>query len=342
MKQHDFLVFIGRFQPFHKGHLRVVKEGLARAGRLIVLCGSAHQARTLRNPWTFDERKQMLLSSIPAEDRDRVIVAPLMDHLYNDAAWVRSVQTTVNGLVNAYHAKVQQSPHIGLIGYSKDHSSYYLKLFPQWDAVDVPGIQILNATDLRMHMFGRQETVANEVPPSVATFLDAFLASDAGNDLREEHAFIERYQSGWAKAPYPPTFVTVDAVVVQSGHLLLVERSARPGKGLWALPGGFVDQTESLLDACLRELKEETRIKLPVPVLRGAIVNNRVFDDPHRSMRGRTITHAFHLDLPAEDRLPRVRAASDAERAFWLPLGDLDPARCFEDHYFIVQNLIGT
>jgi bifunctional NMN adenylyltransferase/nudix hydrolase len=80
---------------------------------------------------------------------------------------------------------------------------------------------------------------------------------------------IEKYKESWKAAPFPPTFVTVDAVVVQSGHVLLVKRKAMPGAGLWALPGGFLNQEETLLDGAIRELKEETKIKVPVPVLKG-------------------------------------------------------------------------
>lgn len=47
----DFTVFIGRFQPFHAGHLKVVQEGLKQADKLILLIGSAWQPRNTRNPW---------------------------------------------------------------------------------------------------------------------------------------------------------------------------------------------------------------------------------------------------------------------------------------------------
>jgi bifunctional NMN adenylyltransferase/nudix hydrolase len=136
-------------------------------------------------------------------------------------------------------------------------------------------------------------------------------------------------------------FVTVDAVVIQSGHILLVKRRARPGKGLAALAGGFIRQYERLQDACIRELREETKLKIPDPVLRGCIKRQHTFDDPHRSSRGRTITHAFLIELPAAENLPKVKGGDDAEKAFWLPLADMNPEKMFEDHYFIVRHLLG-
>jgi bifunctional NMN adenylyltransferase/nudix hydrolase len=121
----------------------------------------------------------------------------------------------------------------------------------------------------------------------------------------------------------------------------MVERRARPGKGLLALPGGFVDQGEKLVDACLRELREETRLKVPAPVLKGSIKSQQVFDDPHRSARGRTITHAFYMELQPDKTLPKVKGGDDARHALWIPLADLDPTQIFEDHYFIIQEMTG-
>ena len=340
MKDYDFLVFIGRFQPFHLGHLRVLREALVRSEHVIVCCGSAYGPRSIRNPWTFVERRDMIRTALDPADRERVLVAPLMDHVYNDSAWVSTVQGAVAGLVASHHRHPHRAPRIGLIGHQRDHSSYYLKLFPQWTSVGVPDLTGVNATQIRRTLFEAGQADAQRLPDTTTEVLQAFLATENYTELVAEQRFIEKYRSAWAGAPYPPTFVTVDAVVTQSGHVLLVQRRAWPGKGLWALPGGFVGEDEGLRAACLREVKEETRIKLPLPVLEGHIRQSRVFDHPYRSLRGRTFTHAFHIDLPPDQSLPKVRGGDDARNAFWLPLAQLDPARFFEDHYYIIQELV--
>ena len=69
----------------------------------------------------------------------------------------------------------------------------------------------------------------------------AFVNTPIYDYLKQEHDYILGYRRAWEAAPYPPTFVTTDAVVVQSGHILLIQRKAAPGKGLWALPGGFLN-----------------------------------------------------------------------------------------------------
>ncbi|MBA55931.1 MAG: ADP-ribose pyrophosphatase [Pseudomonadales bacterium] len=341
----DFLVFIGRFQPFHLGHLSVIQAGLQQSRNLIILCGSAHQPRSSRNPWTVSERESMIRSTLTAEDNKRVFIAPLMDMIYNDEAWVRNVQATVNGIVTAQHTTPHRPARVGLIGHDKDQSSYYLNLFPQWGAVSVDNLDQLSATPIREALFNKEgepaKAIQQSVPPSVHQQLIQFCAGDVYVALQKEFQFIANYRRAWEQAPYPPTFVTVDAVVVQSGHVLMVERRARPGKGLLALPGGFVDQGEKLVDACLRELREETRLKVPVPVLKGSIKSQQVFDDPHRSARGRTITHAFYMELQPDKTLPKVKGGDDARHALWIPLADLDPTQIFEDHYFIIQEMTG-
>ena len=90
----------------------------------------------------------------------------------------------------------------------------------------------------------------------------------------------------------------------------------------------------------IRELREETGIKVPAPVLRGSIQGNRVFDAIDRSARGRTITHAFKIVLP-DGELPKVKGSDDAEKARWVPIAEVDSAECFEDHYDIVTWAVG-
>jgi uncharacterized membrane protein len=131
------------------------------------------------------------------------------------------------------------------------------------------------------------------------------------------------------------------ALVVQSGHVLLVKRGAQPGKGLLALPGGFIQSDETLLNGMVRKLREETQIKVPAPVLAGSVKSQAVFDAPFRSGRGRTITHAFYIELRSEESLPKIKGGGETSHCFWLPLGQLDSTTMFEDHYFIIQKMLG-
>lgn len=335
MSKYKLAVFIGRFQPFHNGHKAVIEQGLKIAENVLVLIGSANGPRTLRNPFTFEEREKMILDSF-IDYEGNIYTEPLGDHLYNDERWVEDIQR----IVSEYHV----DNRVVLVGHSKDHSSYYLKMFPQWDNMDVPNVWGLSSTTVREAYFGwgGPHPIEPIMPKNVEGFLLKFQETEAYNSLVAEQAFVDNYKSAWENAPYAPTFVTVDACVVQSGHVLLVKRKGFPGKGLWALPGGFLNQSEKIEDACIRELREETKIKVPAPVLRGSIRERKVFDDPNRSTRGRTITHAFLINLPPDVVLPKVKGSDDAEKAHWFPIGQVTRDMMYEDHMDIIENLTAS
>jgi bifunctional NMN adenylyltransferase/nudix hydrolase len=174
--------------------------------------------------------------------------------------------------------------------------------------------------------------------------MNAYSHSSAYAEMVDEFAYIAEYKSKWASAPFKPVFVTVDAVVICSGHVLVVTRKHTPGKGLYALPGGFIGN-ELIVDAALRELCEETHIlnyglnQLNGKLLAASIVDQHVFDHPNRSARGRTITHAFCFNL-GDGPLPIVYGGDDAATAQWMPLCDVQAksAQFFEDHTHIITH----
>lgn len=335
----DALVFIGRFQPFHNGHKAVIDAALKQAKEIVIVIGSSFQARNIRNPFTFEERKAMIKAVYP---QDNVNVVPVSDYPYDDNKWMNSIRIAVKNTV-------PEAENIGLIGHSKDSTSYYLEIFPDWKGhVEVDNVDGINATDIRVALLGDNEeniSVMHLMPLSALKTVSKIIGagpdgySESWLTLRAEYKMVKKYKEAWKSAPFPPTFMTVDAVVVQSGHILLVKRGDMPGKGLWALPGGFLNQDETMLDGAIRELKEETKIKVPVPVLKGSIKSSKTFDAPNRSARGRTITQAFFIDLGVGE-LPKVKGSDDAEKASWVPFNKVDQNKMFEDHWHIIDNFL--
>ncbi|MCX7696675.1 MAG: NUDIX hydrolase [Bacteroidales bacterium] len=133
---------------------------------------------------------------------------------------------------------------------------------------------------------------------------------------------------------YPRPAVTVDAILLykekKNVFVALIKRKNEPYKNLWALPGGFVDENETLEHAIRREVKEELQIDLPEETFN----QFRAYSDPKRDPRHRTITITFIAWL--DDQI-KLSAADDAAEASWFSLFSL-PSMAF-DHAKILEDV---
>lgn len=332
---HAYALVIGRFQPFHNAHAQLVQQAFAQAQNVIIALGSHRTAPNIKNPWNTAQRQAMIRAAIPQAQHARLHFVYLRDYLYNDNLWAAELQAQVAALT-------RDDKSIVLIGHVKDSSSYYLEGFPQWEFQAFPQRLPIHATKIRESYLRGQNDWEQNVPRAVREFMRDFSVTDDFARLAAEQKFIDEYKRDWSVAPYPPIFVTTDAVVFKSGHVLVVKRRGFPGKGLLALPGGFVAQDEFIEHAAIRELREETGIALHASELKKCIAAARVFDHPERSLRGRTITHGFYFNLGAVGDLPRVKGGDDAAKAFWMSLNDvyLNEDRFFEDHVSIMTHFV--
>ncbi len=338
-------VVIGRFQPFHSAHQDLIQYSLTLAEKVIVILGSARSASDVKNPFTPAMREEMIRACFPAENK-RLIFRAVRDYPYNDHFWTTEIQNVVNEEIED-----ESDANVAMVGFFKDRSSYYLNLFPQWSfeefyCKDKSKLKI-NATEIREKYFADDESWKIDVPKQIATQLEVFKKTEIFETLQKEFTYIKQYKEDtkFVGVPYKPVFVTTDAVVVQSGHILVIRRGHQPGKGLLALPGGFLQPELTLEDNAIKELKEETQIKVPSAVLRGSIKASRPFDYPERSSRGRTVTFAYFIELEPslKDGLPKVKGGDDAAKAFWLPLSALgeNEDKFFEDHYSVIRTFLG-
>ena len=131
---------------------------------------------------------------------------------------------------------------------------------------------------------------------------------------------------------YPRPAVTADCVVItkeEQPKVLLIQRGADPYKGSWAFPGGFMNMDETTEQCAIRELEEETSLKISGLHQIGAY--SKVDRDP----RGRTITVAY---LAIIDEPVQVTGQDDAANAEWFPLSAL-PELAF-DHAEIMRDAV--
>jgi bifunctional NMN adenylyltransferase/nudix hydrolase len=333
---YDLLVFIGRFQPLHLGHQEVIERARKLSKNVLVLVGSAGVARSARNPFTYSERRDMIHKIYPD-----VIVDSVHDHTYNDAAWILEVQQKVQNHLSGLGS--YNEIKIGLIGCSKDHTSYYLKLFPDWASEAVEFVNPLNSTDIRKMMYEewpeKHELVGNVLDARVYDWLAEFRHTPEFATRKMEHDYLAEYRRKYGPGPH----LTADALVQVGGKILLIRRGKEYGHGLYALPGGFVNPNERFSDAYVRELREETNLRVPIPVIRGSTVADDVFDDPNRSARGRLVTRCYHVHLVNDTKTPEVRGGDDADHADWYDLAWIleNEELFFEDHYHIIKAMLG-
>ncbi|MEL6520947.1 MAG: NUDIX domain-containing protein [Pseudomonadota bacterium] len=347
--KHKLAVFIGRFQPFHIGHLNVVKAVADQADSMLILVGSAYRPRSWKNPFTYNERKDFIAASVEGLSL-QVDTLPLVDTLYNDRAWATNVRTAVRLHLRSRGLDPEHTT-IALTGFEKDKSSQYLRWFPEWEMIPAAPTRhdgrIVNATDLREALFFPGTDPADEhFGPSQVATVRAWMAENEGavKQVQAEALFVKEYRQRVAAAEkiygYPFPVNTADAVVIQSGHILMIKRQKEPGRGLWALPGGHIDSGETALEAVVRELYEEAGLDMPKGAMRSRLRHRQVFDHPERSERGWVRTEAFVFELQDREQMERVKSGSDAIDAKWVSITEITPDTIFEDHFDIIQALV--
>lgn len=326
-KQLDFLVFIGRFQPLHRAHVAVIEAALAQAHSVIVLCGSAESARSVRNPWSVLERESMIRGVFDAQDNARLWVRGIEDVPYDDARWVAQVEATVAEIVGE-DAKAR----VGLIGHEKDESSYYLQLFARWSFVAMDNIDGLNATDIRKRYFAlqAQEAVAEkDLPQAVVAFLEEFRLKEAYAQLQAVQQAVSDEKARWAHAPKEAVALCAAAWVVCGESVLVMPCVEGVGR-LWALPHRRLNQGarlfESAVSAVLATLGGERED------LVAHFSGQWVFDAPKRVDGVREVVQVFGFEF-FKEALPTLQG-----EGCWLARGALQRGDFYADYYDVIEH----
>lgn len=135
---------------------------------------------------------------------------------------------------------------------------------------------------------------------------------------------------------FPRAALTTDAVILKKSageetQILLIQRKNPPFKGMWALPGGFLDMDETLEQCVQREVQEETGLKGIT------FYQFRAYSAIDRDPRHRTITIAFYGWAASDDK---PTAGSDSDHVAWFSLSEL-PALAFDHEQIIRETLQG-
>jgi bifunctional NMN adenylyltransferase/nudix hydrolase len=339
MKTYELAVVIGRFQIFHHGHRELIEFASSIAERTLILIGSAERPRSYRNPFSYGEREWMVGIGLNSPFED---IRPLRDYLYDDARWAADVRSRVCEVVVPCISLVDGArSNVCVVHHDKDGvGAAYRDLFDWADVIDYETSHTTSSTDIRREYFMSGRVDPSLVPENVKSWLAKFRGAGGAYDtIVEEYDAVIENERIWAASPFKPIANTVDALVVHDGHILLITRKKAPGRGLLAMPGGYLDYGERLYDGIVRELCEETSIhgSIDTDVLKSAYQCMHVGDHPRRSSRGRSVTHVGVFDLSrVMSKRPEVAGADDAIHADWYPIGDIQSDRLFDDHYDLI------
>lgn len=152
--------------------------------------------------------------------------------------------------------------------------------------------------------------------------------ADLSSFRDEAKALAEKY--GFEAEIHRCIGLTVDAVIVYNNGIVLIKRKNEPFKDHYALPGGFVEYGETVEEALLREVKEETGLDVKPVKLVG------VYSRPDRDPRGHTVTVAFLCIGEGE-----LKAGDDAKEVFVFPIEETLKLPLAFDHGEILRDALG-
>jgi bifunctional NMN adenylyltransferase/nudix hydrolase len=349
VRPHKRAIVVGRFQPLHSGHIDMIRGALKVADKVLVVIGSAWEAQTLKNPFTYEMRKAMVEAEFAAEIKDaRIVVDGLEDYA--------SLKKWDNKLLQLANKHFYTSQGVVWYTYGKDASTKdYINACKVFNKhMHSPTNALIDATSIRNDFYDGVETLGlKHISNDVAIRLHSFKLTEEYEAFVKEWKALKEYRQLWQplkitidgktieRNPFPVQFVAVDALVEwqdkwKKPHILVIRRKSEFGNGKLAIPGGYLNHDETVLTAAKRELLEETALAVDDSFI---LSKTTLVDDPNRSMRGRMMTHVHQWRVCSYNK-PTVVGGDDASEAFWLPIDEVyaNKKNFFSDHYFIIAS----
>ena len=371
-------VYIGRFQPFHKGHKAIVDltvKMMKPGDTFTIIIGSADQQETERNPLSASQRKEML--SIELEGYP-VTISTINDSPYNYDLWIECLCAKMLGFKSATHDDFLEKQEDFIKGFSnicivgmENVEEYMDRIIKYYTYAPTEHFNL----GINSHIFSELDTQASVHGSSIRTLA---CSEDRGHlenfysvikDLVDEKvlAYLKTvnfplivynaYIKGMDYAEltgckYNSCFMTVDNIVFDKflDQVLLIKRK---DNGKLAIPGGFAEPYMNMKDNALRELEEETSIT--AKMLKDAFVKidelePTLIDAPYRDPRSShkcnfvSAVYVWQSKVDAlKNFIPYIKAGDDAVDTVWLSkeeCEDLPAWRFHADHKKIICKLL--
>lgn len=308
MFQRRIAFVVGRYQnvELHQGYLHLFRQALLLNGvtDFVPVMGTSPIPSSRRNPFTFEERKQLFVDSLSSRDPDMLIVLAgfLEQHDQNeDPVWSKNLDNLID------------------------------KFLAQPKYMDCEPVLVCSRDSFKSHYSGYIEVV--EIEPDT----DSITSTEARAKLLQEKTYVNRsYAIGKLKAinsKYPTVYPTVDIAIinVEKNEILL---GRKPRESKFRFPGGFSDPTDaSFLAAAKREAREEVgQIELSDWQ---HVTSMRVDDWRYRSDVDKIITNFYRCSYI----FGRPIASDDLAEVKWFNLDEIKPEDVFPGHVQLLETL---
>lgn len=325
-KTYEFSIYIGRFQPFHLGHLESIKFALKYSKKLIIILGGAYSSPSPRGPWNIAQRIEMINSCLSETEKNKIYFVGIRDRLYCEEKWIQNVQGEVFKITNSVR-------NIAIIGHQKDASSYYLKIFPQWEFLETGNFKSINATDIRNLLFLKNDfsKISKYVPKPILKYLTKYAKSNDYNLLKRKFKYIEKNRNKLRRDS------VTNALIFCNQYILLLMSKEPLKKDLYSLPEvDYLDR--EFENNSLENLQNEVTIDIDKEHLSMSYVSSDFFNYSERFPLGKQLSKTY-LFMIKSDNLPLISAAKNSLKVMWVLLDDLPffQDKMYADHYQIIQ-----
>ena len=323
-------VFIGRFQPFHKGHLNSIQMALKHSEKLIIILGSYRMSASLRAPWSSEERIEMIQSCLNSSQLKRIHFVQVRDRLYCEEMWINNIIGEVSKITG-------NKGSVAIIGHEKDSSSYYLKVFPHWKFLETGNYEGINATDIRKKFFlsKNPESELVKTPKPIANWLKKYKKTIYFKKLKTKFLYVEKLSE---KNYNIITHNVCNSIVYCCGYMLFVKSKEPLRKGLFSLPEAKLVDNENHKKCSIRGLLEETNIGVQISIIEKSFQYEMEFNYPERFplYKQSSYTSFYKLNEPF---LPEVSKGKEIESVEWVLLDDiyLLENQIYSDQFQIIQ-----
>lgn len=321
---------IGRFQPLHNGHISLINKALEENDKVLVLIGSANKLPDFKNPFSAEQRFNFVYQEFP--ENPQLLIQTLNDYDTDDE-WVQEV--------TARALSFEEDPTQVMFYCNPKDEEWYRRnfLFPVTTLNEVD----VSATEIREEWYTTGQGFDFVcVPPHVNAVMDELPDFDR---LQWEYKTTTRnlkektHRHPFSNPMEPVSF----AVIIQDGKVLVGKRVGPRGAGQFGLPGGFVENTETTLDAAMRETQEELGIDLKALITKGqAICMSQAVSENLRDLGARTLGVNYLFVVKPDVELKLELDLDETSEAKWVPMMDVceDKYLLFFNHNQLVRQLL--